>query len=78
MRTAVGAYSCVKGIDVPISILSFCSIVIGIFLGIKLIEQKDDFFIYTILLLCTLFTIFWAFVMLVDAESMLVSAIRCL
>ena len=78
MRTSIGGFISSKGIDVTISLITLVSVVLGIFLGISLIKSKEDFFIFTILLLANLYVIFWTFISFVLCESSLVSALRCL
>ena len=40
IKTSVGGYACIKGVDVPVSVFSFVSIAIGLFLGLRLIEEE--------------------------------------
>ena len=64
--------------DASVAGINFICIMIGLFIGISLIERDANYFLYAICLLCTLFSVFWTFVTFVYTESWLVCGARCL
>ena len=78
MRSSFQAFYGIKALDSSIGYITYISIIVGLFIGVTTIQNKGNYFIYSICLLCTLFSVFWTFVMLVNAESWLVCSSRCL
>ena len=77
MKASLQPYFIIKGMDSLISNVNCIGIVIGLFIGVKIISNNSDYYMYAICLLYTLFSLFWTFVMFVSTESWLVCASRC-
>lgn len=78
VRTSYQSYFMVKGMDATVAVFNYVGIVVGLFIGIRLIKDPANYFLYAFCLLATLFAVFWSFVMVAGTENWLVSASRCL
>ena len=78
VKTAVGYYISARTVDFTFAFINLCCISIGIFLGIKLVTLDKFLYVYILQLITLLAVAYWAATVLVSAESLLVSATRCL